>query len=323
METSMFLRFFVALCALVLVGGPVAAQPFPSKTIRLIVPGAAGGIADRVARSLALGMAPLAGVPVVVENRLGASGIIGVGLVARAPADGYTLTVTPPDAVTLLPFLTRDMPYRPEKDLQTITMVADMPMIIGVSSKSPFKSLAEFVAAAKTRSAPMTIGNPGTGSSVHLAGELLAAEVGIKLLQVPYKGGVPAVTALVAGEVDIFFASIPLLKPFIDSGHIRPLAVGAKVRSSALPDVPTTTELGYPNVLSSLWLGVMGPAGMPKAVADRLHELIVASLPGVSAAVKPMGAEVRPTSLAESAVLVADDAARWKKLIDKLGLKPE
>ncbi len=261
----------LALPALV---GRAHAQAFPDQPVRLIVPFAAGGPADLIARTVGRAMGEKLGKPVVVEARAGAGGLIGIDYVAKSRPDGHTLVLASSGGMVILPHLQPNMPYDPRTDLSPITQVLAVPQIVSISPGLGPRNLAELVALAKARPGQLAYGSAGIGSSLHLAGELFKLRAGIDITHVPFRGAAPAVTELLAGRIQILAADVPALIGQVRSGALPALAVTAPQRLPILPDVPTAEEAGVPGFISETWYGILGPAGLP---ADRLAILHAAA----------------------------------------------
>ncbi|MCC6211043.1 MAG: tripartite tricarboxylate transporter substrate binding protein [Burkholderiales bacterium] len=313
--------FLLAACQL----APLAAQSYPSKPVRLIVPFPAGGPADIFGRGLAQGMAAPLGQPVVVENISGASGVLGVDRAAKSPPDGYTLAVISSTAGSIGPFAFAKMPFDPARDLALITTMVRVPEVIAVHAAVPASTLAELVAYAKANPGRLNYGSAGAGGITHLAGELLKGEAGIDLVHVPYKGAAPAVTDLLGGQVQLGVFDVPVLLPHIRAGKLKALAITSFKRSANLPEVPTTAEAGYPKVLSDNWYGLVGPAGMPAGVRKRIHAAAIAALssPELVGRYAKVSGVAMPSSPEEFAVFLAQDQAKWGAVVRAIGFKAD
>jgi tripartite-type tricarboxylate transporter receptor subunit TctC len=313
----------LALAASVL--SPAAAQPYPAKPVRLIVPFPAGGPADIFGRFLAQGMSAQLGQPVVIENISGASGVLGVDRAARSAPDGYTLALISLTAASIGPFAMANMPFDPGKDLALITTVVRVPEAIVVNSALPVSSLAELISQAKAGPGKVNYGSAGSGGITHLAGELLKAEAGIDIVHVPYKGAAPAVNDLVGGQVQMGIFDVPVVLPHIRSGKLKALAVTSPNRAATLPETPTTAEAGYAKVLSDNWYGLIGPLGMPPAVLKRIHGAAVAALGSGSVAEQyaKVGGVPMPSTPEEFAAYLAQDQAKWSRVVKAIGFKAE
>jgi tripartite-type tricarboxylate transporter receptor subunit TctC len=312
------------LCLLALLSAPAAAQDYPAKPVRLIVPFAAGGRADLLARAIAPPMSASLRQSIVIENRVGAGGALGVDAVAKAAPDGYTIGITGPGAMTIAPFL-MTVPYDAVRDLAPITLVGRIGGVIVASPKTGFKSIADLVSHAKANPGQINFASAGAGTSIHLAGELLALETGTKLVHVPYKGAAPAVTDLLAGHVQVMLPDASAVLEHIRAGRLTALAVTGAVRSPFLPELPTMVELGYPRVQSESWYGLIAPVATPPAIRARLHEVATAALrsPDTASQIERQGSVATPTSSAEFARLVVDEQAKWKQVVQTAGIRIE
>lgn len=248
-----------------------AQNTFPQRPIKLVVGFAAGGVSDVMARMLAPELQKALGQPVLVENKPGASGIIGADYVAKSPPDGYTLYVAP-NTHLINHAMNPNIPFHAVKDFTGITLLTTTPNLLVVNSNTPWKTLADYVRSAKSDPGGLAYATSGAGTTVHLAGELLAHHAGIKLNHIPYKGANQSIEAVIAGQVPSSVSAISSSLAFIKAGRVRVLGVMSEKRSPLLPDAPTMAELGYPQVLSDTWIGILGPAGMPPAVSARLND---------------------------------------------------
>ncbi len=316
-----------ASTAFLLASGTARAQSgtFPSKPITVVVPFAAGGAADVLARVLTQAVAPKLGQPMVVESKAGAGGTIGAGFVARAQPDGHTLLlVTAGHAGTGA--LYGKLPFHPVNDFAPVIGVASAPVMIAVNASSKYKTMQELVADAEARPGALNCAGGGGGATVtNLAFEQLKAELGISIVAVPYKGSGPAITALLGGEIDCDSDAFASLLPQVTAGKLRALAVTSAKRSTALPQVPTVAETVKPGFEASAWFGILAPKGTPTEVVDRLHREFKTALAdaAVQERIKGMGAEPTGTAPAEFGKFLATEAERWGSVIQKLGLKPE
>jgi tripartite-type tricarboxylate transporter receptor subunit TctC len=287
-----------------LFGVPALAQTWPAKSIKLVVPFPPGGATDAVARTLAEKLQSRLGQAVVVDNRPGASTVIGAAAVAKAPADGYTLLLSGSSTFSVVPALKPQLPYDPKKDLAPVAIVARTPLVLVAGPATPVKSLAELVALAKSRPGDLSYPTFGPGSAPHLAGEMLSHEAGVKLMAVPYKGSAPAALAVLGGEVSVAFDSIASVLPHIRSGKLRPLAVMDASRVGALPDVPTLAELKYPKATFEAWFGVAAPGGTPRPVLQAVSRELAAVLALPDVKEKLLTAGVEP-AFSDSAAFAA------------------
>jgi len=298
-------------------------QPaYPSKPIRMIAPSSAGGPVDLIARAIAQGLSEAVGQQVVVENRVGAAGLIGTELVAKAPPDGYTILLGFSGPLAIVPNLVAATPYDPLKDLLPVSEVAAAAYVLLVHPSVPAKSVKELMALARAQPGKMNFGSGGNGTGIHMASELLKQTAGVNIVHVPYKGAAPAMTALMAGEVDMMFNALPPTMPYLKSDKLRPLATGGAKRSALVPYLPTVRESGYDFEMSG-WYGVLAPRGTPPAIVTRLNSELIRALG--TAEMKE-----RLTRLAVDAVGSTPDAfgkrmreelARWAKVIAAAGLK--
>jgi tripartite-type tricarboxylate transporter receptor subunit TctC len=301
------------------------AQAYPTKPVRLIVPFPPGGSTDIVARIVAQKLGERIGQPLVVENRGGAGGTIGTEAVAKATPDGYILGFASTSTHAVAPAVYTKLGYDPVRDFAPISLVAVTPYLLVVSPKVDVKSLKEFVAYVKARPGKLNYASAGTGSTTHLAMEMLKSAAGLFILHIPYNGNGPAGTAVIAGDVEFLFGSLPAVLPHAKSGRVRPLAVGTPKRSPSLPDVPTVAESGFRGFDASLWLAIMAPAGTPAPVVDRLHKEIVAVVrsPDAAQALSKAGAEPITSTPAELANMVKDGVQKYAKAVKQAGVKPE
>jgi tripartite-type tricarboxylate transporter receptor subunit TctC len=299
---------------------PASAQEYPSRPIRLFVPFAAGGPVDLLARAVGPALSEVLRQPVVIENRPGGGGTTGVDAVAKAQPDGYTIGLTGPGALVIAPFMTK-VPYDATRDLAPIARVARVNGVIVVAASSPYKTLNDLVGAARETPGKLSFGSAGAGTTTHMAGELLNMEGNIKLVHVPYRGAAPAASDLLGGHIQTMLPDLPGVLPQINEGTMRALAITSATRSPSLPDVPTTAEAGLPKVLSDGWYGVIAPAGTPPGVQKKLYDAVVLALKRKDAMdqIAAQGAMVAPLSPREFSTLIAEEQARWKKVIDVTG----
>jgi tripartite-type tricarboxylate transporter receptor subunit TctC len=301
------------------------AQAFPVKPIRLVVPYPPGGGTDTVARPLAQNIAERLGQPVVIDNRGGASGIIGMELVARAPADGYTQVFALSAQLSVNPVLFEKLPYDPLADFAPVSQVAIGTLLLGVHPSLPVKTVRDLVALAKARPGQITYASSGIGSAPHLAGELLAAMTGVRMVHVPYKGGRPALSDTLAGHVHVLFGPVVTLAPHVKTGRLRPLGVTTLRRASALPDVPTIAEAGVKDYESSYMFAVLAPAGTPRDAILRTNTAIAQALRDrdylqflTANGIEPRGGPPEDLTAAIKAELV-----KWGRLIREAKVKAE
>jgi tripartite-type tricarboxylate transporter receptor subunit TctC len=302
-----------------------AAETFPTRPIRLIVPYPPGGGTDIIARVLGEKLRASLGQPIVVDNRGGAGGILGTEVAAKAAPDGYTLALVPTSHV-INPGVYAKLPYDTAKDFAPVTMVASAAILMAVNPSVPAKTLKDFVEAAKARpQALANFGSAGVGTVFHLTGELFNQLSGLMLQHVPYRGGGPVVAALLAGEIPLAFETMLTLQPHIKAGTLRGLAVTSARRSSQLPDVPTTAEAGFPQLVADNSYALFAPARTPAQIIARLHDAAAAALalPEVRDKVREQGAEVIGSSSADLAAYVGTEIQKWTALARQAGVKAE
>ena len=321
------MMLLVRILAVLAMLGPATmhAQSYPSKPVRLIVPFPAGGPADIFGRYLAQGMAAPLGQTVVVENISGMSGVLGVDRAAKSAADGYTFALISSSAASIGPFAMARMPFDPAKDLALITTVVRVPEVLAVNPALPANSLAELVSYLKAHPAKVNYGSAGPGSITHLAVELLKVEAGVDALHVPYKGAAPAVNDLLGGQVQFAILDVPVLLPHIRAGKLRALAITSGSRAATLPEVPTTAEAGYPKVISDNWYGMVGPPGLPSTVLQRIRTAALVALNSkeVGEQYAKVGGVPMTSSPEEFAVYLAQDQAKWSRVVKAIGFKAE
>jgi tripartite-type tricarboxylate transporter receptor subunit TctC len=298
-----------------------AAQDYPAKPVRIIVPFPPGAINDTVGRLIASQLSTRLGKQFVVDNRAGAGGVVGTELAANAPKDGYTLLVVSL-VNTVNPWLYK-LSYDPIKAFTPITIVASSPNVIVVNPAVPAKTLKEFIALAKQKKLQYASG--GVGSFMHLGGELFKMAAGVDLLHVPFKGGGPAMIDVIGGHTKLLFATVPTATPQVRSGKVRALAVGASRRAAVLPDVPTFAEAGLPGYEVANWVGLVAPAGTPQPIVDKLHKEISAILdsPDIQKQLASAGAEIERMSPAEFGAFMVKELEKWGRVVKEGGIKPQ
>jgi len=311
--------------ALALPAGIAAAQNYPNKPIRMVSPFAAGGGVDFTARLVGQRITEGIGQTVIVENRAGAGGVIGTEVVARAAPDGYTLLLGSAGPLTILPGLSAKLPYDPLKDLAPITLVTSMPFVLVVHPSLPVKNVKELLALARAKPGQLNFASPGNGSTTHLAAELLKTSANVDMVHVPYKGVAPAVTDLLAGQVQFMSGDLSTVMPQVRAGKLRALAVTSAKRSSQVPELPTVAEGGVPGFDASGWFGVLAPAATPVEIVTRLNAVIVKgiSTPDARERLASLGGDVVGGTPAEFAAFMRADLAKWTKLIKTIGLKAD
>jgi tripartite-type tricarboxylate transporter receptor subunit TctC len=305
--------------------GSAAAQAYPSKPIRLMVPFPPGGSTDIVARIVAQKLSAQLGQPMVVENRGGAGGTIGAAVVAKAAPDGYSLLVGTTSTHVVAPSVYAKLEYDPAKDFAPVSLMAVTPYLLVVNPAVQAKTVQELVDLMRAQPGRLNYASAGIGSTTHLAMEMLKSASGTFALHIPYNGNGPAGAAVVAGQVEILFGSLPAVLPQAKSGRVRALAVGTLKRSPSLPEVPTVAESGYPGFDASLWLALMAPAGTPAPVIERLHREVLAavSAPDARELLDKNGAEVLTSTPAELAAMIRDGVARYGKIVKQAGVQAQ
>jgi tripartite-type tricarboxylate transporter receptor subunit TctC len=313
--------FFHVVCLLLALVAPAsvaeAAEAYPSKPIRLIVPFSPGGPADVLARLVGDKIGASMGKPVVVDNRAGAGGNIGMALGAKAAPDGYTLVLAPAGNLTVNPSLYRNVPYDVAKDFAPVTVVAAVPNILVVHPSIPAKNLTEFIAYAKSHPGQLNFSSPGAGSGAHLAGELFKSMVGADMVHVPFNGIAPAVTAVLAGDVQLMFAGAPAVLQHVRAGKLHALGVASLKRIAAAPDLPTLSESGLAGFDVTSWYSIVAPAGTPPEIVARLQLEIDKALrePEVREKLAGLGAEPIANTPAEFAAMIKIETAKWSEIV--------
>ena len=317
----------IALAAACAAGasGRAFAQPWPARPLRMVVPFPPGSSPDLIARILTEKLAAALGQPVVVENRPGAGGNIGTGMVARAAPDGYTLLFTINGPLVTAPTLSRNLNYDPFRQLAPVTLVATSPNVLVVDARLPVHNLREFVALARSRAGELNYGSPGNGSASHLAMEQLKAMAGVDLQHVPYPGFPQITAAMVGGQVQAAFMVPAIAMPQVNAGKLRVLAVTTTGRTAVLPSVPTVAESGYPGFEAISWQAVLAPAGTPQAVIDRLYRELVAIIGSADVRDRMRAQYFVPAGTAPASLrqTMASEKARWDKVIRAAGVQPE
>jgi tripartite-type tricarboxylate transporter receptor subunit TctC len=309
-------RHFVVVTASTLATSALRAQTWPSRPIRLVVPFPPGGLIDNMARLIAPVLQRELGQPLVIDNKPGAGGNLGAGEAARTAADGYTLLMASPP-LTISPAIYPSLPYKPEQ-IVPVGLVGRVPNVLLVNPASGINSVADLVSRAKAAPGRLNYASNGNGTSLHLSAELFKVSSGTFITHIPYRGAAAAVTALIAGEVDMMFENLPSVLGQIQAGRVKALAVTTARRSKALPAVPTLAESGMPDFDVSAWYGLAAPAGLPADVLRRLEAALAAAARegSVLEEMERRGADVAFTDAAASARFMAADAARWKKVVE-------
>ena len=308
----------------VLFGATAQAETWPSRPITLLVPAAAGGGNDTVARTVAEKMSRILGQQIVIENKPGAGGSIAARQVARSEPDGYTIGIGNPATLAIAPAMLPNVGYDPVKDFVPVGMIAASPHIILINNFIPAKTLAEFIALARQEPGKYTFASGGAGSPAHLGPELLASMAGIKLTHVPYKGTGPAIADLLGGHVSMTYSSLPPALGLVREGKVRPIAIAAVKRSALLPDVPTASET-LPGYESTQRYGIIAPAQTPREIVMRLNTALNEALTSedVKSRIAADGADTAPSTPEEYAADIAAAAAKWGGVVKQLGLKAE
>jgi tripartite-type tricarboxylate transporter receptor subunit TctC len=299
------------------------AQAWPTRPVRLIVPYAPGGSTDQLARALGERLGQTLGQPVIVENRPGASTIVGAEAAARAAPDGYTLFMGSSASLALNSLMYSKLPYDPKRDFVGITVAARSPLVMEVNASVPAKTVKEFVALARANPGKYSFASVGNGNPLHLAGELLNQMAGIDTVHVPFNGSAPALTALIGGHVQLMYDVILSSDPHLKSGKLRALAVTSRQRSVALPDVPTIAESGYPGYEAGIWFALVTRKGTPPEIVKRLNAAATAALaePAMKQRFDPLGLELTPTAPEGVDQLAEQEQARWAKIIKERNIR--
>ncbi|WP_213956652.1 MULTISPECIES: tripartite tricarboxylate transporter substrate binding protein [unclassified Variovorax] len=323
MPLNFHLRRLAMTLAVLATGAASAA--YPDKPVRLIVAFSPGGATDVVARALGVRLGQLWGHPVVVENKTGAGGNIGADFVAKSPSNGYTLLLASPAEIAINPYLYAQLPYDPAKDLLPVSKVASAPLVLVVNAKAPSKNVKELVANIKATPAGLNYASSGTGGPQHLAGELFRLMSDTKLTHVPYKGGAPAITDLLGGQVDLFFSGLPPALPQVKAGRLRALAVTTDKPSALLPGIPTVADSGYPGFNIENWQGLFVPAGTPPAVVQAIAHGVasVAADKSFAEQLTVQGAVPDLLPPAEFAAFVRAESQKYSKLVKESGAKAD
>ena len=321
-----FLHLVAGAAALPAVSRMAWAQAYPTRPVKVIVPFPAGGPTDVMARLVADKLATALGQPFVIENRPGgAGGIVGVKAVVTANPDGYTLLVANVGTLTITPSIYKSLDYDPLKSLASITLLTANPQVLVVNPSVPAATVAELAAYAKANPGKINFASPGSGTQPHLLGEQFKAVTGANIVHIPYRGAAPAVTDLLAGQVQMYFESTSVLLPHIEAGKARALAVTSAVRAAQLPNVPTVIEAGFPQLEATLWSGLLTTAGTSPSVIDKLNTATndVLRSAGIEAALAKLGAEAKGGSAQDFAAFMASEVTKWAVVVAEAGIKPE
>ena len=302
-----------------------AAQPYPSKPIRIIVPYPAGGTSDILARALGPGITAALGQPVVVENKPGSTGNVGAELVAKSPPDGYTLLLADIGSLAIGPSIFPALPFDPVKDFAPVIMVAYSPHLLAVNPALPAKDVKELIALAKSKPGSLNFAVSGIGGANHLAGVDFAMRTGIKWTYIPYKGGAQAITDVAGGQADVLFNGMLATYPMAKGGKLKALAVSSPNRFAAAPDIPTVAESGLPGFETGSFQGIVAPAGTPPDVVTKLHQTIakILATPEMQERLISAGAETRAGTPVDFGLFIRDEKARWAKVVKDSGEKFE
>lgn len=303
--------------------GAALAQAWPAKPIKLIVPFPAGGGTDIIGREVAQKVAATTGWTIVIDNKPGSGGNLGVDAAAKSPADGYTLVLGQTSNLAINPTLYSKLPYDPVKDLAPVSLVASAPLVIVVAADSPYKTLADVVAASRAKPLSLNYATSGNGTVAHLATELFQRTANVQLTHVPYKGAAQGATDLIGGQVQLYVSSVPTLIGHIKNGKMRAIAVTSAKRADDLPQVPTIAESGYKGFEAVTWFGIAGPAKLPADVVARLNTEINKALkaPDLLKKLSDQGADVEGSTPEQFGKLIRDDIARWGKVVKESGAK--
>lgn len=296
---------------------------WPQKPVRLVVPFSPGGVADALARLVGQELSSKWKQTVVVENVVGAGGNIGMAEAVRAPADGYTMILAPNGNLTMNQHLFKKLPLDLEKDLAFVTILADSQNVLVVSSDSGIKTLDDLLKRGKESGKGLSYGSPGIGSTQHLAGALLGMQSKVKLLHIPYKGFAPAINDVIGGNLDMVFVSVATAAPFVESKRLVPLAISGKDRATAMPGVPSITEIGFPDFEAVSWYSLVVRAGTDRAIQEKMHRDISEALKTQRERILGLGLTPSGKGLDEFAALARSDSERWGKIIQSIGIEKQ
>ena len=304
-------------------GSPASTQSYPDRQIKMIVPFPPGGPTDVMARLVAQNLSSSLGQTVVIENRPGAGGTLGSKIVAGSDPDGYTLLYGSTSTLAIAPSLYKSLDYDPIKDFVPIAMVSDAPFVLIAALNVPAKSLKELIAYAKANPGKLNFSSAGNGTPPHLTGEMFKAATGTDIVHIPYKGGAPSITDVVAGQIQMTFETTSVLLPLIREGKVRAMAVTSAQRRPELPDVPNMIESGFAGFLSNSWTGVVAPAGTPASIVSRLNAAINESLRSAAtkASFAKLGIETKVGSPRDFATLIANETKKWAAIVKSSGAK--
>jgi tripartite-type tricarboxylate transporter receptor subunit TctC len=301
----------------------VCAQTYPTKTVRWISPWPPGGANDIFSRAIAQELTRSFGQQVIVDNRPGAAGTIGSDIAAKAPGDGYTIVMGSSPTHAIAPSLYANLPYEPLRDFVPVTLVATVPNVLVLHPSIPVRSVKDLVALARAQPGKLNFASTGNGTSQHLSAELFKTLAGVEMVHVPYKGTAPALTELLAGQVDLAFDNMPALIPHIKSGKLRALAVTPAKRSATMPELPTIAEAGLPGYDASVWFGTLVPAGTPRTIVQRLHDETIKALgtPELKSRMASLGAEVNGLGPDQFAAYLREEIPKWARVVKAANVK--
>ena len=321
MKRTTFLSIATASLLAALLPGAAHAQGYPNKPIRLIVPYAPGGATDIIGRAAAAELTKTMGQQVIIENRPGAGGNLGAEQVARSAPDGYTLLVSPSSLHGITPFLYTTLPYDPNKDLAPVIVLGSFANVLVMNPSIKANSVSELVALIKASPGKFTYASSGSGSTIHLSGEMFKSMLNLDIAHVPYKGSSPALTDLMGGQVSIMFDNIPSAITFIRSGKLKPLATTGPTRSSSLPELPTMIEAGFPGYISTAWFGIVAPAGTPKEIIARINAegQKVTKSPDFIKRMNELGYDIVGGSPEQMGAMIQEELKRWGPVVKSSG----
>ena len=312
----------IVLAALLLSSPAIAADEYPSKPIRLIVPFPPGGPNDLIARVIGQRMSEIARQPVIIDNRGGQAGVLGTDAIAKAAPDGYTIGIVSASAIVISPSMEK-IAYDPQRDLLPITLVATVPEMLVVAKDVPANNMSELVALAMAQPGKLNFASAGVGGLPHLAGELFKLTAKIDIVHVPYRGAAPAINDLLGQQVQMTFLDLPVILPQIKAGNLKPIALGARERARQAPDVPTTAEVGMPELLIENWYGMIGPAGLPREILDKINRVAVEAMsdPAVRDKLGDQGLTLVPQTPEQFRAFIAAEATKWSTVVKNAGLE--
>ncbi len=314
---------YLLVVALLLAAGTCAAQGYPAKPIRIVVPFPAGGIADLFARVIGQKFNEAWGQPAVVENRPGAGGNIGAEIVAKSPPDGYTLVTGSIGTHAVNVSLFSKLPYDPIRDFASVSLIMEAEGLLVVHPSVPVRTVKELIALAKARPGQLAYASAGHGTAAHLSGELFKSMAKVDMVHVPYKGNVPAITDLIAGQTSLLFATMPTVLPQVQVGRLKALAVTSSSRSPAAPQLPTIAEAALPGFSVTNWIGFFAPAGTPREIVIKLNGEVarIMQAPDIQKRLAAEGAKFTPWTPDQFAAFVKDELAKWAKVVKDAGIR--